>query len=85
MISSKYTVTGTASKIVDADSCWRTVYIHVIGNGIVYLGDSTVTSATGTPTEKGAVPLTLEIPANDTLWAIVATGTEDVRVLRASE
>ena len=83
MKSAVYTVAGTAVEIVPTDESNRTVYIHVIGNGVVYLGDSTVTTATGTPTEKGAVPFALFVPANETVYAICGT-TENVRVLRPS-
>ena len=83
MISQAYTVGTTATKIIDSDECWRTVYVHVIGNAKVYLGNSSVTTATGLPTEK-SLPLTLEVPNGETVYAIVAADTEDVRVLRPS-
>ena len=83
MISNAFTVGTTATKIIDSDECWRTVYLHVIGNAKVYLGNSTVTTATGLPTEK-SLPLTLEVPNGETVYAIVAADTEDVRVLRPS-
>lgn len=83
MISQAYSVGTTATKIIDSDECWRTVYVHVIGNAKVYLGNSTVTTATGLPTEK-SLPLTLEVPNGETVYAIVAADTEDVRVLRPS-
>ena len=84
MISNAFTVGTTPVKIVDSDECWRTVYLHVTGNGTVYLGGETVTTATGTATEKHAVPLALEVPARETVWAVVAAETESVRVLRPS-
>lgn len=85
MKSSDYTVDGTPVEIVPTDESNRTVYVHVQGNNILYLGDSTVTTATGMPTEKGAVPLALFIPANESLWAIATNGqTEHIRVLRPS-
>jgi hypothetical protein len=84
MISSQHTVTTTASEIVPAAESWRTIYIHVAGNGTVYLGGSTVTSAIGMLTEKGAVPFQMILPANETLWAVTAADTEDLRVLRPS-
>ena len=83
MISQAYSVGTTATKIIDSDECWRTVYVHVIGNAKVYLGNSTVTTATGLPTEK-SLPLTLEVPNGEKVYAIVAADTEDVRVLRPS-
>jgi hypothetical protein len=75
------TITTTASKIIDAVNFNRQVYIHVTGNGIVYLGDSNVTSSTGFLTEKNAIPFVFNVPANETVWAVVASLTEDVRIL----
>ena len=47
MISQKYTVNSTASKVLDSAPSARTIYLHVMGNGIVYLGNSNVTTANG--------------------------------------
>jgi hypothetical protein len=84
MISNSYTVTTTRSQVIAAAPANRTVYLHVIGNGIVYLGNSSVTAANGMLTEKAAVPFQMFLPAGETLYAITASGTEDLRVLRAS-
>ena len=84
MISTQQTVTTTPSVLVAAAESWRTIYIHVTGNGVVYLGGSGVTSSTGTATEKSTVPFQMIIPANETLWAVTAAATEDVRVLKPS-
>ena len=81
MISSAKTITTTASKIMTESTAVRTIYIHVTGAGTVYLGDSTVTSSNGFLTEKNAVPLALELPANEELWAVTGTGTESLRLL----
>jgi hypothetical protein len=75
------TVTTTALKIIDAYSVNRQVYIHVLGNGAVYLGDSTVTTSNGFLTEKNAIPFVFNIPSNETIWAVIGTGTEDLRIL----
>jgi hypothetical protein len=84
MISSTHTVTTTASQVVAAAESWRTIYLHVVGNGVVYLGGSTVTSSNGMATEKSAVPFQMIVPAGETLYAITASATEDLRVLRPS-
>lgn len=84
MISDAFTVGTTPVKIVDADEGWRTVYIHVVGNATVYLGSSTVTTANGLPTEKHTAPVAIIVPQQETVWAVVAADTEDVRVLRPS-
>lgn len=81
MISSQHTVTTTASQVIAPAESWRTVYLHVVGNGVVYIGGSDVTSSNGMLTEKGAVPFQFILPANQSLYAVVASGTEDLRVL----
>ena len=81
MKSTKYTITTTRQAIAPIRNNYRAVYLHVIGNGIVYLGGETVTTADGTPTEKGATPFELYIPAGETVYALVSTSTEDLRVL----
>lgn len=82
MKSRVFTVDGTAVEIVATEPTNRTALIHVAGNNIVYIGGSDVTTANGLSTEKGAVPLTVEIPAGETLWALAANGaTETLRVL----
>ena len=81
MISSATTVTTTAQRIVAKSNSSRTVYIHVEGNGTVYLGGSTVSSVNGLETQKNAIPLTLEIPAQEELWAVTASGTQSLRLL----
>lgn len=81
MISSTITVTTTAQKIISKSNSYRTIYLHVVGNGTVYVGGSTVTAVNGLATEKHTAPLTFEIPAQEELWVVVATGTEDLRML----
>lgn len=83
MISQAFTVDGTAVKLVAADDIYRDIYLHVTGNGTVYLGGSGVTSTNGLATEKHAVPLHIALNTNEELWAICAEGvTENVRVMR---
>jgi len=84
MISTSFTVTTTPQIVVAADESNRTVYLHVTGNGTVYLGNSTVSASNGCGTQKNAVPQELFVPANETVYAMVASGTEDLRVLRPS-
>jgi hypothetical protein len=82
--STKYTIGTTAAPICAVRSFNREIQIHVIGNGTVYLGDANVTEADGFRTEKNAVPLSVYVPQRQTIYAIIATGTEDVRVLDRS-
>lgn len=84
MISTSTTVGTTPTLLVAADESHRTIYLHVIGNTTVYLGGAEVTTATGTATEKHTTPVAIEVPANETVYGIVAAATEDVRVLRPS-
>ena len=81
MNSTATTINTTAQKILSKSNSYRTVYIHVTGAGTVYLGGSDVSSANGLLTEKAAVPLELVIPSQEELWAVTATGTEDLRIL----
>lgn len=81
MRSSSVTVETTATLLVPADDVARRVYLHVVPATTVYLGDSTVTTATGLATEKHTAPVEFFIPQRETLYGIVASGTADVRVL----
>jgi hypothetical protein len=81
MKSTKYTVTTTAQIVVPAKNFNLTIYLHVLGAGTVYLGDAAVTTAAGFLTEKNANPMDIFIPGGETVYAIVGSGTEDVRVL----
>ena len=72
-------------KIVAADNINREIYVHAIGAGVVYIGGADVTSANGMLTEKNAVPFAMHLPANEELYAITASGTEEVRVMTPSE
>lgn len=85
MKSRTFTVTTTATKIVAAEPSNRVATIHVVGSGVVYLGGSDVTTANGLPNEKNAIPIQVEIPANEELYGIVSTSTEEVRVLVQSD
>jgi hypothetical protein len=83
MKSQTFTITTTRSLLIAAAPSNRSIYIHVIGNGVVYLGGSDVTTANGLLTEKGAVPFEVTLPANEDLWAI-ATSSHEVRIMRPS-
>jgi hypothetical protein len=84
MKSSSFTITTTKSLVIPADNINRTVYLHVLGNGVVYVGGSDLTTSNGFLTEKNAVPFQFFLPANEDLWAITASGTEDLRTLTPS-
>lgn len=82
MNSTTHTVTSTRSLVISKDDVTRTVYLHVLGNGTVYIGGSNVTTANGMLTEKHAVPFQFILPNNEELYAITAAGvTEELRIL----
>lgn len=81
MRSIAVTVTTSPTLLVAADDTHREVYLHVVGNATVYLGNGSVTTSTGLATEKHTAPVAIVIPSKQTLYGIVAADTEDVRVL----
>ena len=76
-----YSISTTRVLIVPADNINRTVYIHVVGAGTVYVGGDDVTASNGLLTEKHSIPFTIFLPINESLYAITASGTEEVRVM----
>lgn len=82
MKSIAHTVTSTRSLVIAKDDVTRTVYLHVTGNGTVYIGGSDVTTVNGMLTEKHAVPFQFILPPKEDLYAITANGvTEDLRIM----
>ena len=81
MKSVAFTVTTTAQAILTTEPVNRVALIHVLGAGTVYLGGSDVTSSNGLMTEKNAVPLSVTIPAGEVIYALTATGTEQLRIM----
>lgn len=81
MRSTQTSVTTAATLLVASDNVNRQIYIHSISNTAIYLGGSTVTTSTGFLLEKDDGYLAVTIPMNETLYAIVSTGTETVTVL----
>lgn len=76
------TVGATATLLVAADDKWRAIYLHVVGNQPVALGNASVTFATGLLTEKHTSPVEIQMPLGETLYAVCDAGqTEIVRVL----
>jgi hypothetical protein len=82
MISATVTVATTPTLLVAAATRTRTIYLHVTGNTAVYIGGATVSTATGTATEKHTTPIPIILRDGDSLYGIVASGTVDMRVLR---
>ncbi len=81
MKSAAVSVTTSPTLLIEKDETNRYVYLHVVGNAIVFLGGSDVSTSNGLNTEKHTTPLEIFLPINERLYGIVDTGTEDVRVL----
>ena len=81
MQSLAFSVTSTPSQLIASSVNARQISIHVLGNNVVYIGGSDVTTANGMLTEKNAVPFTFTLPANNELWAVSGDGPESVRLL----
>lgn len=80
MKSQSVTIGTTAVVVVAADNKYRQVYLHNAGGGKVYLGGAAVTSSDGFHLANGEAA-TIEVPVNETLYAISASGTNAVIVL----
>jgi hypothetical protein len=81
MRSTQTSVTTTATLLVAASTVNRDIRIHSLSNTSIYLGGSTVTTSNGFLHEKDDGYLAVTVPAGETLYGIVATGTETVTVL----
>lgn len=78
----KVTVTSTVAPLVIADNKHRTIYINVVGNESIAIGNSTVSFAEGLLIAKHTTPQTIEVPQGEGIWAICDAGkTDDVRIL----
>ena len=81
MRGSEVVVTTTPTLIVPAWIGWREIMLHNIGNGIVYLGSSAVTTSTGFYVDKASGVMRVQLPPNETIYGITSTGTETMSVL----
>ena len=76
-----HTVTTTATRVLTAADIHRDVFAQIIGNETVYIGDDNqVTTANGLPLVKHSAPIHKTLAPGQELWAIVASGTESLRV-----
>ena len=76
-----HTVTDEATKVLDSDDLNREVFLQIIGNSTVYVGDNdSVTTSNGFPVVKHTNAIRGVLGSGQELWAIVASGTEDLRV-----
>jgi hypothetical protein len=81
MRGTEVTVTTSPTIVVPAWIGWREIMLHAIGNGIVYLGASNVTTSTGFYVDKAAGVMRVQLPPNETIYGIVSTGTQPMSVL----
>lgn len=81
MIGQQHTVTTTATLIIDSDSTNRTIVLHAIGNGVIYLGGPNVTTSAGFYLDKAAGAIVLQLPPNEKLYGIVSSGTDTISTL----
>ena len=82
MISTTVTVGTTPTLLMAGATGTRTIYLHVIGNTVIYIGGATVTTTAGLATEKHTSPIPIVLRDGDSLYGIVAAGTADMRVMR---
>jgi hypothetical protein len=76
-----HTVTTTATKVLDAIDIHRDVFMQLIGNETVYLGDDNqVTTSNGLPIVKHSEAAHKILVPGQELWAIVGSGTESLRI-----
>ena len=80
MKSSAVTVAATATLVVAADDLNRHVYLHNGGGAKIYIGDETVTTASGFHLANNE-SIELFIPSRQTLYGVVASGTNVINVL----
>jgi hypothetical protein len=79
MKSVAVTVTTTATLLIASDNQNRIIWLHTT-SGSTYLGDSTVTTATGLHLENNST-MEIHLPFGNALYGITNTGTTNVRVL----
>ena len=77
--TSQKTVTTTATLLVTANRADQVVYLHS-SSGIIYLGNSDVTTSTGYRMDNGD-KLTLQLSDNEALYGITSSGTATMMVM----
>ena len=81
MISEDFTIAQTAVKIISSQNFTQTINIHNDHGNKVYLGGSNVSSTNGFHLNNDTVVI-VEVPADNELYAIAATGSGDIQILR---
>lgn len=81
MISEEFTIAETAVKIISSQNFTQTINIHNDHGNKIYLGGSNVSSINGFHLDNDT-NLVIEIPSDNELYAIAASGSDDVHILR---
>lgn len=84
LASTAVSVTTSATQLLAASSTRRSVGIYNNGTQIVYVGASGVTTSAGFPVSAGG-SLFLDKAAAAAVYAISASGTQNVRVIAESD
>ena len=81
MIASTITVTTSPTLLVAATAAaTRTIYLEPVGND-VHIGGSAVNTTTGLVTKKDVMTV-IVLPPQNGLWAVTATGTVTIRLMK---
>ena len=78
-ITAQKTVTSTPTLLVTANRADQLVYLHS-SSGIVYLGNSDVTTSTGYRMDNSD-KLSMQLSDNESLYGVVASGTATMMVM----
>ena len=81
MISEEFTIAQTAVKIISSQNFEQEVYIHNEHGNKVYLGGSDVSSTNGFHLDNDT-NINIKIPQDNELYAIAASGSGDIHILR---
>ena len=76
------TITDTPTLILEADNINKPIWLQIIGNKTVYIGDnSSVSTSNGFPLVKHSAPLQGGLGIGQPLYGICSAGqTEQIRV-----
>jgi hypothetical protein len=77
--TSQVSVTSTPTLLVTANRADQSVYLHS-SSGVVYLGNSDVTTSTGYRMDNGD-KLTLQLSDNESLYGVVSSGSATMMVM----
>lgn len=80
MKSTAVSITTTPTLIIAADDKNRSIYIHNAGGAKIYIGGSDVSTSSGYHLGNGESQ-ELFLPIRETIYAVVASGTNQIQVL----